>query len=419
MMAAFYSGICPGGDLKKLPMHPAPIKGLFTIIRYGEMMPSDAPSKLQRLVQHFWPPVPPMIADDMAQLRYASMQAQMPLLFLTIIAVVLITMSSAHPDASFWIRLGLPTAIIGILLFRLGWWLTHGRQPQAPEVARQRLLQTTVIACLIAFGCAVWTSGGWVASIQGTRSYYPMFMALGTLSAAFCLSTIRFTAIALLAAALSPVIMVLTTMGDTIDRIAALIVAIAAIFLARLIIQRHQQLVQLLTLQHQMRVLADTDPLTGLANRRRLLQHLESALTAGEQPALLLIDLDGFKPVNDRHGHAMGDRLLCAVAERMRSAVNDDALLCRLGGDEFALVCLKSDASGARHLADRVLAALVAPFSIDDAQLRIGASIGIAMANAGSPDAMQLIHQADQQLYAAKAERRRAPKVAQIATKAG
>ena len=154
--------------------------------------------------------------------------------------------------------------------------------------------------------------------------------------------------------------------------------------------------------------LAHHDPLTDLPNRwlynDRLDQALRLGQRQGEKVALHYFDLDDFKAVNDSFGHLIGDRLLVAVAQRLRTCVRDCDTLARLGGDEFAVVQSGvADRAGVALLAERMLAALTAPFSIDDHDFHISASVGIAFYpdHAASPE--QLHQAADQALYRAKA----------------
>ena len=154
--------------------------------------------------------------------------------------------------------------------------------------------------------------------------------------------------------------------------------------------------------------LAHHDPLTDLPNRWLFSDRLEQALRRGqrhgEMVALHYFDLDDFKAVNDGFGHLTGDRVLVAVAQRLRACVRDSDTLARIGGDEFAVVQSGvSDRDGAALLAERLLAALHAPLVIDGHALRVSASIGIALYpdHAASPE--QLHHTADQALYCAKA----------------
>lgn len=155
--------------------------------------------------------------------------------------------------------------------------------------------------------------------------------------------------------------------------------------------------------------MAHHDVLTGLGNRVLLQDRLEKALVRaarGELGALLCIDLDRFKPVNDNFGHAVGDAVLRAVADRLRSCVGDDDFVARTGGDEFAIVLVGSDdAQDAVELAERVVEAIDAPFEVEEHQISIGTSVGIvALGENHGPD--HYLRCADVALYRAKANGR-------------
>ena len=158
---------------------------------------------------------------------------------------------------------------------------------------------------------------------------------------------------------------------------------------------------------------AATDALTGLANRARLHLVLARALERGvrtqRRTAVLLIDLNGFKQVNDTLGHRTGDGLLIAVAETMRRCVRGDDLIGRLGGDEFAVVLpsLEPSFDGADSpvaVARRITQALTEPLVIDGATLHVSASIGVAVTEPGALTSDALLHQADVAMYRAKRE---------------
>jgi diguanylate cyclase (GGDEF)-like protein len=148
---------------------------------------------------------------------------------------------------------------------------------------------------------------------------------------------------------------------------------------------------------------ASHDSLTGLANRAALSERIHQRLVADEDEfAVLLLDLDSFKEVNDAFGHHIGDALLVDVAHRLQSCLPAAATIARLGGDEFAVLLPEpSDEDGPMVTARAVLAALAAPVTFDDASLTPAASIGIAVRSGSSGDA-DLLRQADTAMYAAK-----------------
>ena len=143
------------------------------------------------------------------------------------------------------------------------------------------------------------------------------------------------------------------------------------------------------------KVLARTDELTGLPNRRRLIAELSTF--EGVEGALLLLDLDGFKPVNDRYGHEMGDRILRQVAQRFSRSLPTGAILARLGGDEFGILVTGSD-DATLELASALKATLSYPFVLDGNTISISVSIG-HVRNDGAGD---LLQRADLAMYEAK-----------------
>ena len=157
--------------------------------------------------------------------------------------------------------------------------------------------------------------------------------------------------------------------------------------------------------QGRLRQLAQRDGLTGLLNRAGFEEHLERCLDAGEGDdlALLYIDLDHFKPVNDQFGHPVGDRVLQDFAARLRDAVRPTDVSARLGGDEFAVV-LKGvrELANANRVADKIVAAARAPFEVDGRTLHIGASVGVAFGVKPGAGWRELVSHADTLLYEAK-----------------
>ena len=158
--------------------------------------------------------------------------------------------------------------------------------------------------------------------------------------------------------------------------------------------------------QDRLTELSQRDPLTGLLNRTGLELFLERLTREGEGAmlALLYIDLDRFKPVNDRHGHATGDHLLKAVAQRLGGLVRPTDAVARLGGDEFVVVLAGAGTlANAETVAEKVVAAVGAPFDVDGLRLEIGASVGVAFGVEPGGGWRELIRRADAALYRAKA----------------
>ena len=152
--------------------------------------------------------------------------------------------------------------------------------------------------------------------------------------------------------------------------------------------------------------LAHTDPLTNLPNRRGMQEALSNALRLcchEQQLAVYLLDLDGFKPVNDEHGHDVGDELLVAVARRLQGHVRATDLVARLGGDEFVVVASALESPAQAHdLANKLLDAFHAPFTLSSTKVQVGLTIGYALAPLDAYDATSLLKLADAAMYQGK-----------------
>lgn len=159
--------------------------------------------------------------------------------------------------------------------------------------------------------------------------------------------------------------------------------------------------------------LAYHDPLTRLSNRRLLVEQLDRALAGYRRNpaygALLLIDLDGFKAINDRHGHEVGDIVLCVTAQRLHAVTRREDLVSRMGGDEFLVLLqrLSSDPASAEYkaveAAHKLIAAISETMEIGGREMKVGASVGVRLLGPDSTNSESVIRDADQAMYRIKA----------------
>jgi diguanylate cyclase (GGDEF)-like protein len=212
-----------------------------------------------------------------------------------------------------------------------------------------------------------------------------------------------------------PVILLVNVLSG--DR-ALVVVAAGALLLALFVLIRLALVVRTLAadvaarreLERELSFQAAHDPLTGLSNRRRFVERLQDLIGAAESPtrprpriALLFLDLDDFKTVNDTLGHGAGDELLTMVAARLTSLVRPGDVAARLGGDEFGVVLVDADITMATAIADRLLEALRDPLEIAGQQVIVRASVGIADGGRPGITAEDLVRDADVAMYQAKA----------------
>ena len=173
-------------------------------------------------------------------------------------------------------------------------------------------------------------------------------------------------------------------------------------------VSTHEDVTEQRRIQKRVAYLAHHDSLTGLANRALLRERMDQALNGGREiVAVLCLDLDRFKEINDTLGHATGDALLQALAERLRSCVRDADTVARMGGDEFAIIQHGStQPEDSVALAARVIDAIARPYVINGQQMLVGTSIGIAISPNDGTQTDQLLRNADLALYRAKADGR-------------
>lgn len=148
-----------------------------------------------------------------------------------------------------------------------------------------------------------------------------------------------------------------------------------------------------------------TDDLTALPNRRAALARLEDGLRDGGALGLVLLDLDGFKDINDTLGHGAGDAVLIEVAQRMRASVDPAVMVTRLGGDEFALICPSGTELALMEVTRAVLAAIRVPLEVDGIMLRVDASAGMTVQHARDTESSEMLRRADVAMYDAKRHR--------------
>lgn len=362
-------------------------------------------TSVQRFLEKLIPPIPEAVRDEFAILSATRLQSQSRALFLAMFLTIPLVLYASSNGADPAVRYGMPLAMAGICLLGYISLIKDRNASGSPDLARKFIAESTFFSAAICVLVSVWCVLSWVNAPPEMRLFYPFTLALGSLTTIYNLATIRLAAILNIIIGIVPITVILLLSGDPVGWSAAGSLIMVTTFLYRVITWQNDQFINLLVLRHEMRELAHTDPLTNLFNRRALAEQLERQIATGDEQrgfTIALIDLDGFKPVNDQFGHAVGDQLLIEVAQRLQHACGDSGIVARMGGDEFAILLSPESTISSSACADHMLAALVPPCKVDNHVIRVRASIGIATWPVDGETAEVLFEVADTQLYAVK-----------------
>ncbi|MFI5935351.1 putative bifunctional diguanylate cyclase/phosphodiesterase [Actinoplanes sp. NPDC051494] len=346
---------------------------------------------------------------DLAALADAAVVAVgLGLTFWVFVMHPVATSATASP-AERIVGVAYPAADALLLAMLARFYTTSGRRPASVRllgIAVALLLSSDISYSLVELYAETTGSildAGWLLSYVcwGAAALHPSMRTAGTLVPERAGARVGRSRLILLATCtlLAPALLLVPGIGgDPVDRLA---IAGGAALLFLLVLFRMSGFVgQVQRQADQLAGLAMTDDLTGLANRRRFEQALAGALAEGPVEVALL-DLDNFKGVNDRLGHAVGDRLLAVVAGRLRGALHEDVLVARMGGDEFALLLPAASGAAADQTMARLAETLRAPVVAQGHELLVGASIGVADST-GTTDPYEVLRRADVAMYAAK-----------------
>ncbi len=356
--------------------------------------------------------------------QQAAFIKQVPLLYLmlmtNVVALSLTHLSAAPPMLTLYI----PGALcLGCCIRILGWWRSRHNSVSHEGAVRQ--LQSTVyVGVLLGVGFTSWSLSLFPYGNAYTQVHVAFFMAITVIGCIFCLMHLRTAALLIAGVVLIPFTVFFATTGNSVFTAIAINMALVSVAMVYILFKHYAGFVELIEsqkalvakqaetqkLSEENRRLADTDSLTELPNRRsfraEFVQRLARATAEQRKLAVGIIDLDGFKAVNDTFGHAAGDHLLIEAARRLR-AFSDDGIFCaRLSGDEFGLLIDATlDDTQLVTLTERICQSLQQPYHIRGITANVSGSCGIARHTDGG-NAVQLFERADYALYHAKQHRR-------------
>jgi diguanylate cyclase (GGDEF)-like protein len=367
----------------------------------------------------------PEAAFDAALLReqYRSLARLGPYVH-GIVILAALALFGATPMGSLLTGFLLPTALIAVSVYRLSSWFKAraGVELEALDRVRRKVRVASVLGPTLtfAFALAIAISTWQVGVVEFALALLAVWVV--AIVCAMCLNRIEREANLIVIAATAVLIIAFVARGSDLTLGLAPLVAIAACFIIRMLDEHFRLFAEIVrsrfVIAEMQRVaeaareaamtIALTDDLTGLPNRRcfqsLLADRIIVAKETGEPFALGLIDLDGFKPINDAHGHPAGDDILRQVANRLAKAMDGRGSAARIGGDEFAILC---NGVGARDeavaLGQEIKAIFATPFDVSPLGVRLTCACGFSLfpSTAAEPD--ELVRLADAALYRAKA----------------
>jgi len=363
--------------------------------------------------------------DDPELLRaqFRAFVRNLPLLYFMLacnaMAVVVAYAPFAHPR---WCDLFAGFLVLVAGMRGVWWWRRRGVVFTDAQI-RRHIRNTNALAGFMAMAFMVWALQLYPYGDAYARGHLVLFLALTQLGSVAGLMPVRSAALAVATVAMVPfTAYFLFADGGrmAVDAINFGLVGSAILVLfhvqneafAALVQSRrdlHLRQLETQKLSDDNRRIAFTDALSGLPNRRALIARLEDVregeVAMPDRLAVIFIDLDGFKDINDNYGHEFGDALIRRMGERLRSVCAPGVMLARMGGDEFAVLIAREGAEAfARATADRILSTLTVPLDIAGKACHVGASIGLACDADGTASPSELLRRADTAMYRVKAE---------------
>jgi|TARA_R100000049_G_C1955004_1_gene107677 diguanylate cyclase (GGDEF)-like protein len=349
------------------------------------------------------PDLPQEVRTDFVVASATTVQKQGRWLFVGLLLTCPFAALATPEGAGWFVRWGLPTLMALYCAMGLKDLFKENHFPEKPWRAERFMVQSWASSLIGALISTTWAVACWSAADPGVRLHFPVILVMGALATAYCMASIRAAAATHLVIDIGAIATLMLLTGSTLDIATAVSLCVAGVFQWRMINAHHNQVIELLMLERKSQRLALTDPLTGLLNRRALLDFAQGLGEQDGQSRLLLIDIDCFKVINDTHGHDVGDTVLQEVARLIQAHAGDGVSAARLGGEEFALLGTTEALPPGKAM--QLLA------EIREAEMPHGGhctiSIGVAEgALCDDSTWRELYHRADKALYAAKSQGR-------------
>lgn len=360
---------------------------------------------------------------DLLRAQFAELIRHIPLLYGILSANVIALALSCWHLQSPWLTRFLPFVFCAICVTRAFWWWRRRYGVFDDQTIRTLMRSTSLIAAVMAAAVVAWVLVLFSMGDAADRGHFAFFLTITLIVCSFFLMPVRSAALSVAAIGIVPTVSFFLVIDDGRFWVEAGILACAGVgmilvlhrynlsFAELIYSQRHLRSRQRETerLSDENRRIALTDALSGLPNRRALITRLEDVHSRSKSGsvnvAILVVDLDGFKQINDNFGHDVGDTIIRRIGVEFARLVPQEAVLFRMGGDEFAILLEGPDAEAlAMAVAACILSWLSLPLRMGAHEFQLGASIGVAGSAAGVVDPYELLRHADTAMYRAKSE---------------
>lgn len=345
------------------------------------------------------PEIPAHLREPFVLLTAQHMRGQALIMFTGFLVSLPFVLLTSAQNSSLVVSYGLPGVVLilcvtALVVLRRPFDFVNGTKDA------HRVIGSIWRLCIAtAIMGSLWCVASWYMAPPELKPYYPAIMSLGALTLGYCLTAVRKVAVSTLLITLLPMAALLASTGELMNVVLASCQIIAICFQVFLINRHQQMLFAMVAAQHSASQQARRDPLTGLENRRALMERFRACAEKQLHVRLMVVDIDRFKGINDRYGHDMGDEVLRAFAQILKIHARGDICAARLGGEEFALFA-KSEALDPA-LALQLLGEIRGAYMPHGK--RITASIGVADAHICEADDWTALYgKADRALYRAK-----------------
>jgi diguanylate cyclase (GGDEF)-like protein len=353
-------------------------------------------------------------SEALVREQYRTLSNQVPVLYCIVIINCLFMGYAIRGSAGILLTFSVPAIAAPLILIRLWIWRRRSKNPVEIGIAKLRkmLWGNVIAATVVAFLLGNWAVAIMYSAPKEYFAYIPLFVILSMVTCAYCLKALPAAtySVMIMVTTYVSIAMIMTSDAKLIGITANIIlVACLIIYMVGKEFEQLRHLVDSRSIMVEQRAdatrLANRDPLTDMPNRRAFLDALyERKRNAPEKSvSVIMIDMNGFKPINDTYGHAAGDLLLVSMGRCLTNVVANTGVVARLGGDEFAVLFTNGEeAEWAYKQAQLMIYEIHKPIMLQQHEIRMAAAFGIAHKSQMPDDPMELMQNADVALYKAK-----------------